>query len=337
MSQNDTSDLVQELAAQLGETEDQPIKQLTAIIKYCGSDFAQQVFQEALAIEAKGGLLVKSGARRRTLGGVFFYLARKQVSPRLRRKIFGGPRSDDKPKEPPPPPLPPFNWPERAAIIRLLIDESGEVSTVKITLIGRPGRIETRKDLVITVMTHVAGAPTLPKGVPKPPETPTLYTVYIAAKQWKRIEPALDDPDDQLIIEGTASYDPEIQGVAVFAQSVTSKGLEKKKREAQKAGASAGEAAPAPAAPAAPKSLPPLPPLPADESPTAEESALLPDAPPEVNQKLAELYAAASLYRQKIATLASKPAGQQFGLEMTRKLLQNTEAEIATIEQKYSG
>lgn len=337
MPQDDSSVLVQELAAQLGETEGQPIKQLSAIVKYCGADFARQILQETLAVEAKGGLMVKSGARRRTPGGVFFHLARQQMTGQQRRKIFGAPKKEGTPSPPPPPPLPPFDWSERVSIISPLIEESGKASTVKITLIGRPGKIETRKDLVITAMTHSAGAATLPKGVPKPPETPTLYTVYIAAKQWKRVEPALSDPEDMLIIEGTASYDPEIQGVAIFAQSVTSKGLEKQKREAQKGAAPAANA-PADAAPAASKPLPPLPPEPPpDDGPAPEESLLLPDAPLEVNQKLAELYAAASLYRQKIAALAAKPANQQFGLEMTRKLLQNTEAEIAAIEQKYGG
>jgi hypothetical protein len=118
---------------------------------------------------------------------------------------------------------------------------------------------------------------------------------------------------------------------------VTSKKLEQKKREGQKPGSQA--AAPVSARPDTPppftprSSSPEL--LPVPEPPAPEPAPLLPDAPPEVNQKLAELYAAASLYRQKVAALSAKPAGQQFGLEMTRKLLQDTEAEITAIEQKY--
>ncbi|MBI5668235.1 MAG: hypothetical protein HZC41_09535 [Chloroflexi bacterium] len=337
MAQDELQAFVQELAAQLGETDEQPIQLLTAVVENCGVDFARQLLKETQEIEAQGGMMVKSGQRRRTTGGVFFYLARGRVSHRLRTKIFGVQQSD-KPKPPPPPPVPAFNWKERVALIQPLLAESGEISTVKITLIGRPGKIETRKDLVITTMTHVAKSPTLPKGVPMPPPTPTLYTVYIAAKQWRRVEDAAQDPDDTLIIEGTASYDPDIQGIAVFAMSVTSKKLEQKKREGQKAAppATASERADAPP-PFTPRSSLPLEPLPPPPpEPVPEPQILLPNAPPEVNQKLAELYAAASLYRQKVATLASKPAGQQFGLEMTQKLLKNTEAEIAAIEQRYA-
>ncbi|HEX2906844.1 MAG TPA: phosphorylated adapter RNA export RNA-binding domain-containing protein [Phototrophicaceae bacterium] len=323
-----------ELAAQLGETEDQPIKLLSAVVESCGVDFARQLLQETIEIEAQGGLTIKSGARRRTVGGVFFYLARGRISHKLRKKIFGI-QEPDKPKPPPPPTLPGFNWGERRGLIQPLLAESGELTTVKVTLIGRPGIIETRKDLVITTMTHAAKSPTLPKGVPPPPETPTLYTVYIAAKQWRRVEESIQDPEDALIIEGTASYDPEIPGVAVFAMSVTSKRLEQKKREAQKGGSPAESDQPAPFTPRSSqptfRAEPPPPPPPPEPEP------LLPGAPPEVNQKLAELYAAASLYRQKIASLASKPAGQQFGLEMTQKLLKNTETEINSIEQKYGG
>ena len=43
---------------------------------------------EALAIEAQGGLMLPDGSRRRTLGGVFFHLLRKGVTPAERRVIF---------------------------------------------------------------------------------------------------------------------------------------------------------------------------------------------------------------------------------------------------------
>lgn len=335
LSQDELQAFVQELAAQLGETDEQPLQLLEAVVENCGVEFAQQLLKDTLEIEAQGGLIVKSGQRRRTTGGVFFYLARGRVSHRLRTKIFGIQQSQ-KPAQPPPPAIPPLVWKDRTALIEPLLAESGEVTTVKITLIGRPGRTEARKDLVITTMTHTAKSPTLPKGVPPPPATPTLYTVYIAAKQWRRVEEAANDPEDALIVEGTASYDPDIRGIAVFAMSVTSKKLEQKKREAQKGGAASAPAAEREAAPpfmarsAQVEPLPPPPPEPAPQPPV-----YLPDAPQEINDKLAGLYAAASLYRAKISALMSKPAGQQFGLEMTQKLLKNTEAEIAAIEQKY--
>jgi hypothetical protein len=39
-----------------------------------GTAFVDRVVSEALAVEASGGMLVVDGSRRRTPGGVFFYL-----------------------------------------------------------------------------------------------------------------------------------------------------------------------------------------------------------------------------------------------------------------------
>jgi len=194
---------------------------------------------------------------------------------------------------------------------------------VKITLIGRPGKIETRKDVVITTMSHSSGAPTFPRGVPHPPETPTIYTVYIGAKQWKQVESALkENPDDLLIVEGMCAFDPELQAVAVYTTKAMTKESEAKKRREVNG---KQDAAPAKAPRAQAVTLPPAPPLDIPES-----------VPEKVAQKLRELHAAAELYRQKIATIETKPAGQQFGLEMTQKLLKNVEEEISALQAQYA-
>jgi hypothetical protein len=41
---------------------------------------AQAFVKEALEVEANGGMLVPDGSRKRTLGGIFFYLVRTQVT-----------------------------------------------------------------------------------------------------------------------------------------------------------------------------------------------------------------------------------------------------------------
>ena len=43
---------------------------------------------EALTVEANGGMRTQDGSRRRTKGGVFFYLVRGRVSPRERQQLF---------------------------------------------------------------------------------------------------------------------------------------------------------------------------------------------------------------------------------------------------------
>jgi hypothetical protein len=56
--------------------------------------------------------------------------------------------------------------------------------------------------------------------------------VYIAAKQWKTVAEAIADPDDSLIVEGYPAYDPELEGLAVYALSVSTRNLQIAKRQA---------------------------------------------------------------------------------------------------------
>lgn len=304
------------IAQRLGETERQPIAQIRAIIRLCGLEFAEKMVEEALAIEANGGLMTRDGQRRRTLGGVYFFLARGRMGYGPRRRIFG-PAQHEATAAPPP-----LVWDERGAVVEGLRDARGELRTVKVTLIGRPGRVQRFKDVVVTTMTHTGRYASLPRGVPPLPEQPTLYTVYIAARQWRRVEQALqDDPADELVVEGAAAYDPQVGGITVHATSVTTRQTAARKQAAALAAASA-------AAPADP-------PAPAEAS--AEATLTIAGAPPEINQKLHELQAAARMYRQKIAALQAKPPHQRFGLEMTQKLLKNTEQELQALRAKYGG
>ena len=72
------------------------------------------------------------------------------------------------------------------------------------------------------------------------------------------------------------------------------------------------------------------------EQVVAAVAPLNPNLPPDVARKLNELRSSASLFRQKVATIQGKPVGQQFGLEMTQKLLKNVEDEIAALEKKHN-
>jgi hypothetical protein len=179
-------------------------------------------------------------------------------------------------------------------------------------------------------MSHSAGVPTFPRGVPLPPSTPTMYTVYVAAKQWKRVEAALkESTEDLLILEGMCAFDPDLQAVAVYTIKATTKFIEAAKR-VDGNGKSSDDDAPAPRRAPVEAEAP---------MPTLEDTPLFnipAAAPANVAQKLRELHAAAELYRQKIAALELKPAGQQFGMEMTQKLLKSVEDEISTLEAQYA-
>ena len=80
------------------------------------------------------------------------------------------------------------------------MEQVGESKTVKITLIGRPGRIVEKGEVVLTSM-QASKAPSLPKGLPPVPIDPTTYVVFIAQKQWKKVAQAIKDPQDVLIVE----------------------------------------------------------------------------------------------------------------------------------------
>ncbi|MFO7684353.1 MAG: hypothetical protein R6X34_30350 [Chloroflexota bacterium] len=79
---------------------------------------------------------------------------------------------------------------------------------MKITLVGRPGKVIERTDAVIFTMT-APKPPALPKGLPILPETAvTIYLVYVARKQWDKVAAAIQNPEDGLVIEGYPSWTP---------------------------------------------------------------------------------------------------------------------------------
>ncbi len=89
----DTDDAVTTIARALGETEPEPLQRLQAVVTILGPDQALALCEKALAVEQQGGMLTQDGTRRRTAGGIFFYLVRgsgnKQVQklwPRPRQK-----------------------------------------------------------------------------------------------------------------------------------------------------------------------------------------------------------------------------------------------------------
>jgi hypothetical protein len=58
-----------------------------------------------------------------------------------------------------------------------------------------------------------------------------VYTVYIGAKQWKNVAQAIQNPEDRLIVEGFAAFDPGLEGMAVFATNTTTTLLQQQKRQ----------------------------------------------------------------------------------------------------------
>jgi hypothetical protein len=105
-------------------------------------------------------------------------------------------------------------------------------ANVKITVIGRPGKIVDKGTCIVTVMENIKVS-TLPKGLPTPTNVPTKYAIYIASKQWAKVKATIADPEDVLIIEGFPKTDPEVSAIAVFATNVTTKKLQMAKKQPQ--------------------------------------------------------------------------------------------------------
>jgi hypothetical protein len=238
------------IAAQLGETERIPSQTIWRCVRVLGAERTQAFVAQAQEVEAKGGMLIPDGSRKRTLGGIFFYLVRTQITDdeaiqinRAWRWQQWKQRQPAKAKTataPAPPPLPPFVWDEAAPIIAELTAQPGDASTVKATIVGRPTQVVERQGVVVVAL-RSTNAPTLPKGLPPLPSTPTNYMLFIQQKQWNKVREAMQQPDDALIVEGYPVHEPRFAGITVYATQVTTKALQAAKRTEQVAPVREGE------------------------------------------------------------------------------------------------
>ena len=219
------------IAAQLNETDPGALAQITHILERMGNEFVATALADTLRLEAEGGMLTKNKERRRTPGGVFFYLVRGRVSPEDRKALFPIPR---RPAKPAPPAAVTLSDTERLALYNQLKAHSGVATNMKLTLIGRPTKILKRDTFVaVTLASHEP--PALPKGLSElPSQEPTIYLVYIATKQWRKVEESIQNPEDKLIIEGYPYNDKKMGVIGVLTQSVTTVNLQRVKRDTDK-------------------------------------------------------------------------------------------------------
>ncbi|MFW5748446.1 MAG: phosphorylated adapter RNA export RNA-binding domain-containing protein [Chloroflexota bacterium] len=356
-TKKDTQAVIKEIADTLGESERKPLKQIENIVKLCGVLFAQKVLEDTLEIEANGGMMVSTGDRRRTPGGVFFYLARERMDDDVRQEIFFAWRVAAQRRVEQEAQYPEFEWEERSAIVAGQQDGNsrGKVSEVKISLIGRPGEVERRQDLVITTMRdEMSDDLVMPRGVPHPSPLSQEYTVYISSRQWERVEKAIEHPDDELIVEGLAGFDDATNALAVFTTYVTTRRLQKKEKRGSKKQPPAQQPNQQEKRQQRPQKSATRPVKQSrKEASTQRErpfqpAELAPPPEPEINidipegmpadaaKKFVDLHKAAATFRQKIAMIEARPSDQQFGLEMTQKLLTSTEKQIDMLEKQYS-
>jgi hypothetical protein len=232
------------IAAQLGETHAGARATIWRAVRTIGPERTQAFVAQAQEVEANGGMLIPDGSRRRTLGGIFFYLVRTQVSDeeavainvmwrsKHQRKKLAQAQGQAEPSAPAPPQLPPFIWDEAAPTIAELTANVGAASTVKVTVIGRPNQVVERQGVVVLALRSTK-PPTLPKGLPPLPATPTTYMIFVQQKQWNKVREAMENADDVLIVEGYGVHEPRFAGITVYATNVTTKALQAAKRKEQ--------------------------------------------------------------------------------------------------------
>lgn len=81
--------LIKNVADTLKEDNHTLIKKVVYII---GSERTQGFLQKTLEIEASGGMMTADGARRRSPGGVFFYIVRTGLPAEERKQIWSNTR-----------------------------------------------------------------------------------------------------------------------------------------------------------------------------------------------------------------------------------------------------
>ena len=231
-------DPVKQTMTLLGETLFGPRAQIRALIAQCGLAQVQEWIARAREIEDAGGMLMKDGQgeRRRTFGGVFFVVAKEAITdPEQRREIFvladtqRHRRKKRNVKASPTAGPPGERWENRGEWIKSMV--RGEATTVKVTIVGRPGNPVERQSFTLVRMIQTPKLDSLPKGLPIPAQAPaTSYVLYIGSKQWRRVAEAIRNPEDVLICEGVQFWDAQYQVLTVFCTTCTTRLLQKAQR-----------------------------------------------------------------------------------------------------------
>ncbi|MDQ7025592.1 MAG: phosphorylated adapter RNA export RNA-binding domain-containing protein [Anaerolineae bacterium] len=333
---------VEEVAKKLGETDKKPLEQIELLIEHVGKEVVAENLAEAVKIEADGGMMTEDKKRRRTIGGVFFYIIKAKLDPKIRARIFPGYGQNKKHAGKV------IAWDERLDYVKPLLEEGehGGMRFVVMTLHGRPGKVVIEGDSVMTTIAHTHGKTPLPRGVPHPPEDVTLYTVYMGHKQWEGVTESLEKyKSDRLIIEGSIFYDKETETIAILATRVSTKRIDKMaQRDADKANQKEAKPKKGALPPkkqakqgqqgkvAFPqKPMKPMKPIPQRKPPVDVD---IPEGtPPEVAAKLKQLHSAAATLRERIAAMEEKG---QSGVNMTKKLLMTTEKQIESLEKQFT-
>jgi len=91
-----------QIAIALGETRPVVTWKIKCISREMGDEFVHTAVRDAMAIEEAGGMMTSNGRRRRTVGGVFFWLVRSRLPEDKREILFPPPHWQRRPSSPVP-------------------------------------------------------------------------------------------------------------------------------------------------------------------------------------------------------------------------------------------
>lgn len=230
------------LVAEIAESLKEPNEALIdKVVKTMGAERVHAFWQQTLEIEANGGQMTVNGDRRRTPGGVFFYLVRKGASKKERKSIFPQMLPAKKPdssatnKGQAKPAAGPLVWAQALKYVNALLKhERGEAKSVEVKLIGRPTKVAKAASCMVAMMEGKGAPKSLPKGVPAPPEQVQTFAVFISNKHWNHVSDELKaNANAELLVKGHPVFNSEKAMIILLAQSVEV--IERKPKKAKAA------------------------------------------------------------------------------------------------------
>jgi hypothetical protein len=231
-----------EIAAQLNETEEVPVKTIKRLVYQCGPEQAREWVRQAFEIEANGGMMLENLGRKRTIGGVFFYISKRAMTPEVRAVVYPikfSPWADKKKQQKqrqegqekktaaPEAQLPAFDWGNRLEALQDLFAESGSTFSTKVVIVGRPESVRIDTNQVTVLVKRNFHLTSVPRGVPRPPAAEVVTRVYIGLKMWNKVQEALNDPEDRMVAEGFCAWENGRTGLSVYATNVTTANQQK--------------------------------------------------------------------------------------------------------------
>jgi hypothetical protein len=88
-----TEQAVSTIANALGENDEIPLSQINGVVRALGEELSLKLLEETQQIQTTGGMMLPDNSRKRTAGGVYFYLARQKLSQEDKLAIFRAPKS----------------------------------------------------------------------------------------------------------------------------------------------------------------------------------------------------------------------------------------------------